>query len=1072
MTGEEPSQGGLLAWFASNSVAANLLLLLIAVGGLITVAAIPREVFPEIDIDVITVTVAYPGAAPEETEEAICVRIEEQLHGVDGIDRLRSSGIEGVGLVTVELQAGADPRRVLDDIKARVDAIDTFPEEAEKPVIQQLVYRQNVLAVAVAGDADEGTLKSIGQRVRDDIAALPGITHADLTLARDYEISIETSEDALRRYGLTFAQVAEAVRRTSLDLPGGSIKSESGEILLRTKGQAYRRPDFEKLVLLSRPDGTRLTLGDVATVVDGFAETDQRARFDGKPAVLVKVYRVGEQSALHISNVVREYMDSARLWTPEGIELILWDDDAEILRSRLDTLLHNGRDGFILVLILLALFLRLRVAFWVMAGVPLCFLGTLWLMPVFDTTINVISLFAFILVLGILVDDAIVIGENIYTYQQRGVPRLQAAILGAREVAVPVAFGVLTTVAAFLPGLWIPGPMGKFLINIPICVILALLFSLLESTLILPAHLAHGGSADDAPRTRIGKAWGGVQNVVARGLSAFIEKVYRPALAVVLEWRYLSVASGIVALLLTVGLVGGHWVQLNFFPSVEADNIVAYLTMPQGTPARVTAEGVRQLEASAQALAQLLEQEQGAPVVRHIMASVGEQPYKTQQERGGFNFGIGEPHLGEVNVALVPSEERKVTSAEVLRRWRESTAAIPGAAELVFNASLISSGEDINIQLQGSSIADLKRAAERLKDHLAEFPGVVDLTDSFQEGKRELVLRILPSAEALGLTMADLGRQVRQAFYGEEVQRIQRGRDEVKVMVRYPAAERRSLADIENMRVRTPQGIEVPFRAVAAMEMGRGYATIRRTDRQRVINVTANVDDKIANANDILATVTSSFLPQLRGDFHGLSYSLEGEQRQQQRTIDAMARGFVLSLFGIYALLAIPLRSYLQPLIIMSAIPFGLVGAVWGHFLLGWEISMFSMFGLVALTGVVVNDSLVMVSYVNQHRDEGMSLHAAIREAGAARFRPILLTSLTTFAGLVPLILERSVQAQILIPMALSLAFGVLFATLITLFLVPAIYLIIEDIQRLAGAAISSRHRQVASPKSQVPSLP
>jgi multidrug efflux pump subunit AcrB len=583
---------------------------------------------------------------------------------------------------------------------------------------------------------------------------------------------------------------------------------------------------------------------------------------------------------------------------------------------------------------------------------------------------------------------------------------------------------------------------------IPVCVIAALTFSLLESTLVLPAHLAHHGS-DDQPKTRLGRFWLGVQALVADGLARFIKNVYQPSLAFALEWRYLTVALGMASLILTSGLIAGGWVKTNFFPSVEADNVGAYLTMPQGTPARITAEAIGQLEASARKTARELEEEYGEPVVKHIMASVGAQPYKSQQERGGISMGIAEPHIGEVNVALVQSEQRSISSAEVMRRWRESVTAIPGAAELTFSSSLISGGEAINVQLQGPSIDDLRIAADRLKAHLQVFPGVEDIADSFNEGKREIVLRILPSAEALGLTMTDLGRQVRQAFYGEEVQRIQRGRDEVRVMVRYPASQRRSMADIENMRIRTPEGTEIPFRAVAEMEMGRGFATIRRADRRRVINVTADVDESLGNANEILATLKDSFLPQLVGDFHGLSYSFEGEQRERTKVMAAMARGLLLSLLAIYALLAIPLRSYIQPLIIMSAIPFGLIGAIWGHFLLNWQMSMFSTFGIVALTGVVVNDSLVMVTYVNQHRASGTSLVDAVREAGTARFRPILLTSLTTFFGLVPLLMEKSVQAQLIIPMALSLAFGVLFATVITLLIVPAIYLIIEDARAL-----------------------
>lgn len=1035
-----------ISWFATNSVAANLLLLLIVTGGILTMPRIRQEVFPEISIDVITVVIPYPGAAPVEVEEAICIRVEEQLNGIDGIDRIHSTAREGVGQVFVELETTADSRRTLDEIKARVDAIDTFPEEAERPIIQQLVVRQSVLSVAIAGDADEGTLKKLGQRVRDDISAIPGITNVDLTLARPYEIAIEVSEEQLQRHGLSFSQVADAVRRASIDLPGGSIKSDSGEILLRTKGQAYTGKEFEALVLLSERDGTRLTLGDVAHVVDGFEESDTSARFDAEPAVLVKVYRVGQQSALELAAAVRNYVENMRDSVPDGIKLIIWDDDSEVLRARINTLLHNGRDGFILVVVVLALFLQLRVAFWVILGVPVSFLGALWVMPFYDGSINIISVFAFIVVLGVLVDDAIVIGENIHRHQELGQEGLAGAIQGTHQVAVPVVFGVLTTIAAFFPLMSIPGPMGRLMLQIPLCVITALSFSLIESTLILPSHLAHTRKRSRGP-TLIGRAWEAIQTRFANGLAYCIQRLYRPSLEFALDWRYLTVALGIALLIATMGVPLGGWIRFTFFPAVEGDNAVAFVTMPQGTPARVTARAVADLEASAVKVLAEIEAESGTSVLRHLMASVGEQPFRDQQTRGGIRLAGSTPHLGEVNIELTPSERRSVTSHQVMTRWREATGSIAGAVEVSYSSSLITSGDPINIQLQGNDLSKLRAAAESVKEHLATYPGVADIADSFREGKREIKMHILPSAEALGLTMAELGRQVRQAFYGEEVQRIQRGRDDVRVMVRYPAEHRRSLADIEQMRVRTRDGAEVPFRAVATTEIGRGFASIDRIDRQRIVNVTADVDIEQANANEILESVRRDFLPKLRHQIPEVTASFEGEHREQAIFMRAMSRGFLLAILAIYALLAIPLRSYVQPLIIMTAIPFGLIGAIWGHVLLGWDLSMFSFIGIVALTGVVVNDSLVLVSYINELRAAGVPVQRAVREAGVDRFRPILLTSLTTFAGLTPLMMERSVQAQFLIPMAISLAFGVIFATLISLMIVPSVYMILEDLR-------------------------
>jgi len=1040
-----------IAWFAENGVAAGLLMLVIVASGLLTLPYIKQEVFPEIRIDVVTAQVVYRGAAPEEVEEGVVVRIEEAIEGVEGIKRITSVASEGVGVVTAEILPGADTRRVLDDIKARVDAIDTFPAETEKPVVQQAVMRSQVITVAVAGDVGETTLRAVGQKVRDELVAIPGITHAELRNVRPYEISIEVAEEALRRYQLSFDDVVAAVRRSSVDLPAGSLRSEGGEILLRTKGQAYRGAEFERLPLVSRADGTRITLGDVARVVDGFEETDAAARFDGQPAVLVQVFRVGEQSALEVAAKVRDWVAQAQPHMPAGVTLTTWQDDSQLLRARLDTLLANARTGFALVLVVLAVFMRLRVAFWVGVGVPVAILGTLAMLPLLDVSINLLSLFAFLLVLGILVDDAIVVGENIYTRQARTADPLRAAIAGAQEVSLPVIFGVLTTVAAFTPLLTIPGAMGKLTASIPLVVITALFFSLVESQLVLPSHLSHV-PPDEHPRHAVTRAWSRLQHAVAHGLQRFVRTVYGPFLERALDWRYLTVASGAGVLIVVAGLVGGGWARFVFFPHVEGDNVVAFVTMPQGTPAAVTAEAVRRLEESAERLRQELEAEgEGAGIFRHVLAAIGEQPYRRRQEEdrtGRRGAALTAGNLGEVNIELAPAQSRRVTSAEIAARWREATGPIPDAVELSFTSDLFSAGEAVNIELRGNDTDTLRRAADDLKGRLAAYPGVFDVTDSFRGGKQEIKLRITPSAEALGLSLHDLARQVRQAFYGDEAQRIQRGRDDVRVMVRYPQEARRSLGDIETMRIRTREGAEVPFSAVAVAEAGRGFATIRRADRQRIIAVTAEVDESRVDPNTVIAAARTRDLPAVLGAHPGVSYSLQGEQREQREFLDAMLRRFGLALLMIYALLAIPLRSYLQPLIIMTAIPFGMAGAILGHVLMRWDLSMFSVIGMVALSGVVVNDSLVMVDWINQRRREGVPLVEAVRTAGAARFRPILLTSVTTFAGLTPLLLERSLQAQFLIPMAISLAFGVMFATGVTLVLVPAIYLVLDDAKR------------------------
>jgi multidrug efflux pump subunit AcrB len=1044
-----------LDWFAGHGVAANLVLLAVVAGGLLTVGQIKREIFPEMAPELVTVSVRYPGASPTEIEESICIRIEERIQDIEGVERLTSTATEGVGSVLVEVRTGADPRRVLEDVKARVDAIDTFPAEAEQPVVQEVVLRRQVLSVAIHGEADEASLRRLAERVRDEILALPGITQAELAAVRPYEIAVELSEEAMLRHGLSFDQVAHAVRRSSLDLPGGAVRTEAGEVILRAVGQAYHGPAFEALPLITRPDGTRVLLGDVARVVDGFAETDQEARFDGHPAALVQVFRVGEQSAPQVARAVHDYVAAARERMPEGIELTVWQDDSRYLQSRFELLLRNGRAGLVLVLLILALFLRLSLAWLVALSIPVSFLGALWVMPSFEVSINLLSLFAFILVLGILVDNSIVVGESVFTRLRRGEEGLPAATAGVREVAAPVIFAVLTTVAAFAPLLTVTGAMGRVVRAVPIIVISSILVSLALALLVLPNHLsrlrAHRG--DPGSEGGLRGAWRRFQGRFATGLERFVERTYRPTLERLLEWRYLTFATGVAILLLFVGLVAGGWIGFTFFPAVEADNAVAVLTMPRGVSVEATAAAVARLEKSALALAEELRQQGDEAAVRHILATVGEQPFRVAQAHGP---GRGTPtisgsHLGEVNIELAPSEQREITSAQVAARWRELTGPIPDAVELAFTSTLMATGAAIDVQLTGEDLAALQRGAERLKARLAEYPGVYDIADSFRAGKQELEIRPTAEGEAMGIALADIARQVRQAFHGEEAQRVVRGRDDVRVMVRYPEPHRRSLGDVEAMRIRTAAGAQVPFPVVAEAELTRGFAVIQRADRRRAVHVTAEVDPAVASANAINADLDRRVLPELLAELPGLAYSFEGEQKEQRETLAGVQTSFLLALLAIFALLAIPFRSWTQPLLVMTAIPFGLVGAVLGHLLLGMNLTILSLFGVVALAGVVVNNSLILVDFINRFRAAGGEIHDAVAQAGAVRFRPVALTTLTTFAGLTPLLLERSVQAQFLIPMATSLAFGVLFSSLITLFFLPVSYLILEDVKGAVG---------------------
>ena len=1027
----------MIAWLARNRVAANLMMAMIIASGLLASGTVNEEVMPEIELDRIVVEVPYLGAAPEEVEQAVCIRIEEAIQGIDGIKQIESTASEGMGMVLVELELGADARKAVDDIKSSVDAITTFPLETEKPIVRELTNRNQVTDIAVSGPLDPYELKALAEQVRDELAALPGITQVDLVGAPPYEISIEISEIALRRYGMTFDQVANAVRRSSLDLPGGAVRTEGGEILLRTIGQAYRGEDYERLIVWTRADGSQLRLGDVATVIDGFQETDQTARFDVDPTMMISVFRTGTQSTLDIAAQVQEYVDGAQARLPAGVQLTVWLNDAERLGAQLSLMLRNGFTGFALVFIVLALFLDLRLAFWVSLGIPISFLGAVALLPTLDVSINMMSLFAFILVLGIVVDDAIIVGENIFRHQEQYESGLQGAIDGAHEIAKPVTFAVLTTVAAFMPLALVPGMMGKMFRVIPFVVIPCLLFSLVESLGILPAHLSH------RRQKRRPGLWRRFQGQFAHGLLWFTRHIYRPTLDAALEWRYLTASVGVGMMILTMGMVASGRPNFQFFPSIEANFMVASLTMPQGTPVTTTSGAVERLEIGARRLRQELQSETGQDYFRHVSAAVGDQPMAAR--RSGPGASAGAAHLGEVMIELIPSETRRYNSEQLGTMWRAATGQIPEAVDVNFSMSMMGPGEDIDVQLSGPDVDQLRAAANEVKRRLTEYAGVHEITDTFRAGKEELQLGITPAAETLGLTLEDLGRQVRQAFYGEEAQRIQRDRDDVRVMVRYPRDGRRSLGDLESMRIRTPDGGEVPFTQVATVEQGRGFASIRRVDRNRAVNVTATVDPAVASAGQVVDDLDTRILPEVLASTPGVFYTFEGAQAELSDSVGGLQRGFALALLMIFALLAVPLKSYLQPLIIMSAIPFGLVGAVWGHLIMSLDVTMMSMFGLIALTGVVVNDSLIMVDFINRRRQEHSDLSAAVRDAGMNRFRPILLTSFTTFFGLVPLMLDRSFDAAFVIPMGVSLAFGVLFATFITLILVPTAYMILED---------------------------
>jgi len=1044
---------------ARTHVAANLLMVFVVISGLLGMTATKKETFPEISLDMVQVRVPYRGASPEDVEEGVCKRIEERLIGIEDVRRIRSTAAEGLGVVTVEMELGADLERARDDVEAEIDRIATFPAETEKPVIEEIIRRNRVVDVVVHGDVSEQALKATAEQVREDLLAAPDISQVELLGVRVDEISIEVSESSLRRYGLSLGQVADAIRRTSLDLPAGSVTGQAGEILVRTKGLLHAGLDYEDIVILTRADGTALTLGQIATVIDGFEESDLASRFNGLPAATVQVLRTGEQSALSISDQVKEYVATHRDRMPAGISIDYVRDDARLLRSRLDLLLRNARLGLILVFVLLSLFLDLRLAFWVMMGIPISFLGSFVLIEPFDASINMMSLFAFIVALGIVVDDAIVVGENIFAHRERGKGLVQAAVDGTLEVGKPVVFSVLTSVAAFMPLAFVEGAMGKFMVVIPTIVVSVLLLSLVEALYILPAHLSMQPGLVSGLISRIFRlplkwhddtaAW-----VNAR-LRRLIDTQYSSALRIALARPVATASLGIALMLTTAGWVLGGHIEFVFMPKVDSDWVTIAVVMPQGTTMDQTAVAVAHIEDAAMEVRDEYDRDRGQEhpsVYRNVSTVIGAQPVGGQTHFTVPPAVGGQAHLAEVSIELLPSEERLIPSPQIAARIRERAGELAGVESVIYNATLFTVGNAIEVELASRDFSQLLEAVESLKAEVGRYPGTSDIRDSFQEGKLEMDLSLKPQGRILGLTMGDLARQVRQGFYGEQALRFQRGRDDVRVMVRYPEAERRSSNDVERMRIRTASHGEVPFAYVAEAELGYGYAAIQRTDGQRVVTVSADVDEAMANADEINQQLAGDFLPSLAGNYPGLRYSFAGEQREMSDSFASLRHGFLLALIAIYALLAIPFHSYIQPLVVMSAIPFGIIGAVWGHVLMGLDLAMLSMFGVVALSGVVVNDSLVLLAFYNQQREQGMDVDEALMAAGKSRFRPIILTSLTTFFALLPMILEKSVQAQFLIPMAASLGFGILFATAIILVGVPVAMKLVARVQALSGS--------------------
>lgn len=1055
-----------IKWFSKNHVAANFLMLIVLLLGFTTWFKLKKEVFPNLSLDAVLVSVPFPNAAPDQVETGIILPIEDAIRNIEGIKRFTSSSGEGAGSLTIEVDTGYDVREVMDDVKSKIDAITTFPEQAEKPVYEEFILKTQVLSVAVKGDIDEYTLRQYAQKVRDGmldhkqsdptpmqkisnmLRGEPSISDASLAAVKPLEISIEIKEDKLRQYQLSVAQVAQKLREASVDLPGGAIKSSSGDVLIRVKGKLYTAKEFANVDIVSRPDGSRVKLGDIASIIDGFEDVEISTQLDGKRAALVNVFASGDEDTLAMANMVYDYIENvAPSVLPEGVELEVWNDFSKLLQGRIDLLMRSMTAGLILVFIVLALFLRPSLAALVALGIPVSFAGGIFMMPELGVSINMISLFAFILVLGIVVDDAIVVGENVYGMIRSGVHPREASWKGTHEVGVVVIFGILTTMAAFTPMIGLDGVSGKIWPNIPYIVIPVLFFSLLQSKFVLPAHLALL-----KPRQKeedlgfIGK----IQHTFADSLEWCVEHLYRPLLKICLAYRYVVLTVFIAVFVLTLTLSRTQ-MKSEFMPKVEGDIISVKIEMPYGVEFSTTDQAVKKIANAAKTLGDQFQNAQGKSVIKHVLASSGTQPFVAGFGSGGTPTGT---HLGEVTVELIPASDRPNYSAEeLINAWREEIGSIPGAVSVAFKQETAAGGNALDIEITGANLTQVKAASNYLVEELKKIEGMKDVFTDDRLGKREFIFTkddLTEKGKSLGFTHLEVAQQVRNAIFGNEVQRIQRGRDEVKVMVRYPKNERESLDTIDKIKLISPEGKEVALSAIIKGNPTRGQATIRRIDGNRAIKLSADVDKSSgANANKIVEKFENEVLSLLPTKFPGVTWGYQGEQRDQAESINQMATKFIFAMLLMYILIAIPLRSYLQPFIIMSVIPFGMVGAIWGHFILGYDLSIMSMCGLIALSGVVVNDSLVLVEYVNRHKKDGGSVVTAVWNAGARRFRPILLTSLTTFAGLMPMLLETDMQARFLIPMAVSLGFGILFATLITLILVPCIYLMLEDAKKL-----------------------
>lgn len=1030
---------GLVGWFVNNHVAANILMFLLLIGGIISVKSMRTETFPAIDPKLITVSVIYPGATPYEVADGITRRVEEELVGIEGVKRIYSSALEGYGVTNIEMKDFADSDDVYNEVETAINSLVNFPpNDAEKPIISKVKVTPNVATIAVYGDLEEKVLRYWSDLIEDELRSLPGIGLTNVRGIRKYQISIEVSEETLRHYNLSLDDIANAINGFSNDIPAGMVESNRGDILLRIQEKNFVGNDFEDVVVKALDNGNVLTLKDIAIINDGFEDINLISKFNNQRAAFIDVKRSASEDTLAVAKKVKQYLENVKL--PIGLNIALEKDETVNLKDRISLMLRNGLLGFMLVFLILVLFLDLKLAFWTSAAIPISFFGGLMLLAVFGYSLNMITLFALIVVLGVVVDDGIVTGESIFEAQNEAKNDENAVVKGVMAVIAPVSVGVATTMAAFAPLAFSTGTLGQIIRIIPPVVIVILFVSLIEAYFILPAHLASNSRWSSGVMLNI-------RNNFAGYLRRFVAKRFIPLTRLAIRFRYATLAFFLAIMIITFAMVQSGVVRFIFFPRVEADEITITAQMPVGTPFSETKKVLLEIEKHALDVRNEIDKNNEESLFKSISVIIGQKAAITAGPDAGTGAGDGN-NIGQVKVQLVPSDFRELSSKQVEKKIRQKVQNIPNIEKLEFQSSLIGNEPDIEVELSHPSEDELNSGAKELKDALAGLSGMVDVAYSYEEGKIEYVFKLNEKGLALGLTSSEVGRQIRSSFFGIEVQRFQRDSSEIIVYVRYPKNERESLEAINKMRIRV-NGSEIALAEIADITEQNGYSKIETVDGKRIVSITGDVDNDITTPNEVINLINNEIMPDILAKHNGLSYGFEGESREQGEDLASLGRNMLIALMIIYVLLGSQLRSYVQPIIIMTSIPFGVVGAILGHYILGYDLTFISFFGIVALMGVVVNDSVVLIDYLNKRFLEGKTMHESALLAVERRFRPILLTTLSTSLGLLPILLERSMQAQFLVPMVVSLAMGILFATLVILILIPCLVLIIEDIRKI-----------------------